>query len=495
MLLERIAAFVRGDSEEGFDELALALVRRQSSRRRATARLPIRRAWLALFLGCLLGASISFAGSVNCESWNGIVDRDITFESACVYRRQVTIAKSGVELDCNGGFIDGGRTRSGPALGRWDGEWLDGIVSGLRFEQLAEVTIRNCTVQNFYGRGINLAYVGRSYRDAGYGNSPRNVRIIDSTVWYNYRSGLYINAWSTGFVVHNSRFAYNGGVGIYLERESRLNTIRGSKIYQNSGDNPPWKQAAGHREGIAVDSSSFNGILDNEIYGNAGGGIKLYRNCGEDGGVTRIQGSHHNRIAGNTIKHHETDVGVHVASRQLAAEGETGVRHCSDTPVMVNGVERYRDHARDNVIAGNTFVNNRTSIKIDDDFNQVLNNSFTSIKSGNEGRKDIVYDVAVGNRFRQALDDPVRGILIEGNETRSVSSNRSGRTMVVLHGSEPFVEFKNNRTVLYQPRCSEARPARLFNPFYRTCRSVTDSCDLARLQNSGWWPASSGQCE
>ena len=455
-----------GPSVDTLVQIASVISNVEGSKREAVALAQIRtrRAWLAVFLGCLFGTSISYAQSVDCESWDGIVDQNVTFESACVYRRQVTIARSGVTLDCNGGFIDGGRARSGPALGRWDGEWLDGIVSGLRFEQLAEVTIRDCTVQNFYGRGINLAYVGRSYRDANYGNSPRNVRIIDSTVWYNYRSGLYINAWSTGFVVDNSRFAYNGGVGIYLERESRLNTIRGSKIYQNSGNYPPWKTRVGHREGIAVDSSSFNGILDNEICGNAGGGIKLYRNCGENGGVTRIQGSHHNRIAGNSIKHHERDVGIHVAARQLAAEGQTGIRNCSDPPVMVNGVERYRDHARDNVIEGNSFVNNKTSIKIDDDFNRVLNNRFTSIKSGNEGRKDILYDVAVGNRFLQALGDPVRGILIEGNETRSVSSNRSGRTMVVLHGSEPFVEFKNNRTILYPAALLGRSPGAAIQP-------------------------------
>ena len=222
---------------------------------------------LAIFVISSIGiSSMVSAEAIDCNQWNGVVDKNTTLKNGCKYYGAVTINKSHVTLDCNGAVIDGGRKME---------QVTDGITSALRFEKLQKVTIKNCIVQNFNGRGINLRYIGNSYLESSYSNSPENIIIDNVTVWHNYYSGIYINAFSQNVHIKNSKIAYNGGVGIYLERESRYNTIEKSEIYKNSGEYPIWKSTRGFREGIAIDASANNQIISNTISENAAGAKKV----------------------------------------------------------------------------------------------------------------------------------------------------------------------------------------------------------------------------
>ncbi|MDJ0765344.1 MAG: hypothetical protein QNJ97_20355 [Myxococcota bacterium] len=130
----------------------------------------------------LLPLSQSHAAVVDCESFDGIVDEDITFSSACTFHGQVKIAKSDVTLDCNGGTIDGRTADRTSLLQGGTGPKSYGIVvldpddldpgNNEIFPETNRVTIKNCTVQ-YFSKGIVLERQGPGIDD-GAGKHPRH---------------------------------------------------------------------------------------------------------------------------------------------------------------------------------------------------------------------------------------------------------------------------------------------------------------------------------
>ena len=184
-------------------------------------------------------------------------------------------------------------------------------------------------------------------------------------------------------------------------------------------------------------------------------------------------------------------VAIHIGARQLRALSNWG---CSDTPVEIKGVPYYRDFAKYNEIRDNTFINNITSIRVEDDGTMIKGNTFTSIKSGIDGKKDIIYDIYVANSRRNDIGEPIRDTIIENNTTRSVSVNSSGRTMIAEHGAERFTQFIDNTTRLYKPHCQTIPPLLMINLFSEQCTELTNSCTVLKYENNGWRAANRKQC-
>lgn len=370
-------------------------------------------------------------------------------------------------------------------------------VNGCRPDAPAveDVTIRNCTIRGFY-QGIRLDrqfpqdqpvppstdcttpderiyYTGyqkgknppytyaEEYeleRTQLYNRSPKRVRIVDSIVERNGHAGIYVIAYSQHFSIEGTTVRENGSVGIYLSHESRYTTIERSLIYRNGyGSNsalyrvprvtevePPG------REGISIDSSAHNTLSRNELYDNYKGGITLYKNCGEGDellkpATIRKMHSDYNRIVHNTIHTHvdrtqgnlTSGFGIWIAMRQGQEYSTTdgAFEHCRDPYVtMPDGKKRNHDYANFNTIAYNSFTNNWLSVRVSDDFNQIVGNQFYGLTT---------YDMYIGDTFRQQLEKPVFGTSVVKN--RSWTEIRSGgRSLMLVAGSGDDHFFEGN---------------------------------------------------
>lgn len=358
-----------------------------------------------------------------------------------------------------------------------------------------DVVIRNCTVRGFY-QGIRLEREFEQARDASgkcrrinerhyytgydpalagkysyaaeyalersqlYDRATKNVRIVNSTVERNGHAGIYVTGYSQFFSIEGTTIRNNGSVGIYLSHETRYNTVSRSRIVHNGwgsldalvGYNVPGRGAVARkeREGIAIDASAYNTLSHNQISDNYRAGIALYKNCGEghaadNPAVIRKQHSDYNRIVHNTIAGHvnrsggkgdRTGYGVWIAQRQgLPFDPKDGAsKHCRDPHVTTpNGEQRNYDYANFNAIAYNTFEDNWCSVRVEDDFNQIVGNEFLGTTK---------YDVYIGNEFRQSIGFPVRGTALVKNRSRSRTDNVSKRTIVPFAGSQERGAFR-----------------------------------------------------
>lgn len=234
--------------------------------------------WLLCF--CLLlawnASSARAQQEVACDSFDGLVDRDVRFKDGCTFHGQVRIAASDVTLDCAGGVIDGRRPDLGGLFTSSKAYEGYGVVvaSGDSatdpFPQVDRVTIKNCTVQ-YFSKGIVLerqvagratggglhprieepvwlyrervlgaeeeeAAVASDIQEARklmYGHAIKNLTIANTTVQYNFTVGIFIHAYSQFSRLDHVTVQHNGDVGIYLERESRYTTIVNSFVRNN----------------------------------------------------------------------------------------------------------------------------------------------------------------------------------------------------------------------------------------------------------------------
>lgn len=255
---------------------------------------------------------------------------------------------------------------------------------------------------------------------------PSNVTIENSFVHDNRRNGIFGSPYARGWIVRgDSRspgWAFgadmsvmgNGGVGIYIERETEGFVISSVYVIANgytSMNPPPYNSC---REGIAIDSSAWNVVEDSLIANNCRGGIYLYKNVGEAAippdsvpppqyGIPRRTRSDHNVLRRNTISGHHTcvgcdpaefsGVGIWVASRQgwtYSAALDALARGASDGNWYRNigGDTYFRDWAMWNEILDNEFSDNRISIYIADRETRVERNTFSA--PANSSMHDVV---------------------------------------------------------------------------------------------------------
>ncbi len=333
----------------------------------------------------------------------------------CTYTAGVTITASDVTLDCQGATI----------RGNGDGHGID--VQAPDTDPLHDVHIRNCRVENFLN-GIHVTRLGFTSLAAGveYVNGFSDISVTDSHITDNAGVGLYVDGYVAGVTIADNDIAGNGSSGVYLDTGSEDNVVQDNRIHDNGfvENGPEGSDAVfegihvrywgpGH-EGLSLDGSRFNRILDNEFWHNSAGSIFLYKNCGEyyitqaASWLPRRYGSDGNLIQGNRFTGGLD--GVWVGSRM----GENTLpMECSSPAYFEAPLQRVvLDEATDNTVRHNTFTDITYGVHVEDDRTTVVDNVFRGSDAGD-------YAVIVGTRLRTTvLDHPVTGTVVAGNQSR-----------------------------------------------------------------------------
>lgn len=314
---------------------------------------------LALAVLAMLATQSVVAGDEAACTLPKRLSGDIVLDAFCTYRQQFMLTASGTTLDCRGATIDG------------ENRLNVGITINSEGRPLSQVTVRNCVIRNFTGNAVRIAWSGEDIEKPTdpaerRRRTPRQVKLSNLEIFNSGRVGVYFDDFVSDSTLENSIIADSGGVGLYLEFDSRNNVISHNEFRHN-----------GHvmnREALAVDSSSRNTIVDNTFMDNRLGGIFLYKNCGEHvssgRSVSRTQHSEDNVIARNRFI--RENVGVWIASRQSRNLQRID---CSDRSMDGRG-QYFEDFANHNTVEQNLFCATRVGIRIEGDNNRIRENQF-----------------------------------------------------------------------------------------------------------------------
>jgi parallel beta-helix repeat protein len=351
-------------------------------------------------------------------------------DPSCTWTRGVEIVASNVVLDCQGAHIAAPDRRYGVH-----------IVAPTDVA-LANITVRNCHIEGFLNNvriereGFRELAEGQEYEHAFSG-----IVIEDSTILNSRGVGIFVDGYVTDVTLRRLHVEGAGSTGIYLEAGSKDNVVEDNEIVNNGySENGPsgqfftlagatfWFWGTG-REGLAIDGSRNNRVVNNVFRGNSAGGIFLYKNCGEfvnerpERWWHRRYGADGNTIEGNTFV--GEDNGVWIASRM----GENTLpMDCSDPEYLLGVV---LDYADDNVVRANVFENVTFGVRVEDDRAVVVDNEFTS---GDPAHQAIV----LGTRYRTtALGLPVDGTTITGNRA-SIAGNTNPYRWIHGHANTTF---------------------------------------------------------
>ena len=223
-------------------------------------------------------------------------------------------AASGVTLDCNGATLDGG------AHTQNDGRDMIEIKSVLiegKWSRPEDVTVRRCSIigsMRILGMGPNgeakairdSSRLDRRHVERVRAAAPTRIMLEGLTITATKRTPLYISPGVTHVTLISSELMGNAiRTAIYLDAETAFNIIKSNNIHVTVFD-----EVLGvfNRLGpqISVDASSFNKILNNHFAALEGGGIFLYRNCGE-GGTIRHGSPSDNQIFNNVFFYKKYD--------------------------------------------------------------------------------------------------------------------------------------------------------------------------------------------
>jgi parallel beta-helix repeat protein len=399
------------------------------------------------------------AGSqlIGCERAGERVQVTVTshLDPGCVYTAGFDIETSGVTLDCQGATI---RSTEG-AGGR-------GIQIHTPIDvPLTAVTVRNCHVEGFLN-SLRVTRDGFRTLPAGeeYENGTSQIVIERSTFTRSRGVGIFVDGYVEGVTIRASRVVGAGSSGIYLETGSRGSHVEGNSLYDNGfRENGPggqpftfngidlWFWGIG-REGISIDGSYGNTVLDNLFRGNSAGGLFLYKNCGEypdrPAYFERRYPSEHNLIEGNVFIGGTN--GVWVGSRM----GENTLpMECTDDAYIDEPLRRVvLDRANDNVVRGNVFGNVTYGIRVEDDGNVVEDNVFYGDVTG-------LHPIIVGTPLRTAvLGRPVARTTLVDNVSHIPGLADPFRWVT---GHVDTVEHGNVAKGAAAPLCEGVEPPRL----------------------------------
>lgn len=295
--------------------------------------------WAIVLMGCI--TSGVKAQDAACK--DGVPKKivgNVLLPSQCVFQQSLRISDGNTTLDCNGSkFIGNGINKIG-------------LLIDSRGEVLSNVTIKNCIFEGFESSGIRVSWEEVDSQKGDdkktiYQRTPKRIYIENVEVRNNGGVGIYIDDYVTEAVIKSSKVIGSGGAGIYLEHSSKNNKVIGNLISNNGFK----KDKKTRREGVAIDSSAHNEVTGNIFFGNAAGGVFLYKNCGENfrsgRQVIRWQHSNFNLIKKNIFV--DEEVGVWLASRQ---NKKLENWDCGD-PKNANG--NYDDFADNNTVEDNEF--------------------------------------------------------------------------------------------------------------------------------------------
>jgi len=331
-------------------------------------------------------------------------------DPSCTWTRGVEITASDVVLDCQGARIVTTDKRYGVH------------ITAPTDVALSNITVRNCYIEGF----LNNVHIERNgFRDlaagAEYDHAFSNIVVEDTVSMRSRGVGVYVDGYVTGVTLRRLHVKGAGSTGIYLEEGSKDNTVEDSDIVDNGySENGPsgqlfqigtsyvWFWGTG-REGLAIDGSRSNHILNNRFSGNSAGGIFLYKNCGEfvhqkpERWFFRRYGADGNTIEGNTFTGGEN--GIWIAARM----GENTLpMDCSDAQYAPG---YSLDYAADTAVHANTFQNVTYGVRVEDDGASVTDNQFTSDNAAHQA-------ILIGTQQRTAvLGLAVDRVTISGNRS------------------------------------------------------------------------------
>jgi parallel beta-helix repeat protein len=418
---------------------------------------------IAVALACVLAYRTALAVDpdsqpIGCDRADDRVRIEVSshLDPSCTWTRGVEIVASGVVLDCQGARIAAPDRRFGIA-----------ILSPIDVA-LSNVTVRNCHVEGF----LNNLHIEREgfmtlAEGVEYDHAWSNILIEDSTFLNSRGVGIFVDGYVTGVTLRNLHVEGSGSTGIYLEAGSKDNVVEGNTIVDNGyRENGPdgqlfdfagvdfWFWGTG-REGLAIDGSRNNRVVDNFFSGNSAGAIFLYKNCGEfvnvrpDDWWHRRYGADGNLIEGNTIVGERN--GVWIGSRM--SENVLPM-DCSD-PKYLPGISL--DRADDNVVRANVFQNVGYGVRVEDDGAVVADNEFAGDDPAQQA-------VVVGTQYRtSALGQPVDRATVTGNDA-TIAGNGNPYRWIHGHTNTTFATNRSHGRIV--GLCEGEQPWR--GPFVMT---------------------------
>ncbi|KQY13273.1 NosD domain-containing protein [Rhizobium sp. Root482] len=279
---------------------------------------------------------------------------------------------SGAVIDCQGATLDGspGTINSGKSslvlirsTKTRTGDW----------SVPTDITLRNCIVKgairlqglgtNGQAKAVKQSSYNRDHTGHAQASAPTRITLSGLTLIADGRIPLYLGPGVTGVTLRRSTIAgHSNGTALYLDAESARNTIIDNRFSVTTKS----------REQIAVDGSAYNVISGNRFDDPVGGGIFLYRNCGE-GGTIRHQAPQHNVISGNVFRYRAS----FFSQPAVWLNSRNGARfYCFRDPDYPFGSSASSlDFAKFNTVTGNRLIGGGPSlIRNDDDTNTVDDN-------------------------------------------------------------------------------------------------------------------------
>jgi parallel beta-helix repeat protein len=319
--------------------------------------------------------------------------------------------------------------------------------TGIRLDDLTNVTIENNYVHNHFLGGISLGGVTNatirnnetSYNRAGiqFDSNCINATVESNQIHDNsmagIRNGLSIMHSSGGvgrLIVRNNNNIYsNSGAGISIINAASTNTIQGNTIHNNiQGGIFIDRASAVTVEGNQIYSNGYGGIYDEgsdtlsvngtDIYDNHYGGIQIKYNTGT-GSITHNTISQNHRggigiktpctfeISENQINNNLRG-GIHTGDQSADGGGYTGapgsaVLTIKKNKVYSNGQSGYGGgidvrHAGGTIYNNLVYGNQRSGIRFGDNITEIVNN--TVVSNGTNATlpgAGIVYDDLAGD--------------------------------------------------------------------------------------------------
>lgn len=274
-------------------------------------------------------------------------------------------AASHLEIDCRQALLDGGK-----GTVNFQRDMIEirsrraGPVSDPSWERPEHIRIKNCRVRGSIRiRGMTRAdgVLRDSSRRPGHvarvrAAAPRDIDLRGLRIEAVGRVALYA-APGVGRVTlaHSVLTGTSRSVGIYLDAESYGHVIRRNHLAVRNHRPYLGGLVARRREEIAVDGASGNRIEENVFARLEGGGIYLYRNCGENG-VLRHTPPVSNSITNNRFYFTgaQSKPAIYLGSRHNSLRD--GRVYCwLDRGYPWGSSRSNRSYARDNVVEGNRF--------------------------------------------------------------------------------------------------------------------------------------------
>ncbi len=309
--------------------------------------------------GCLSAAELMASGAFDAKTGLPCILATSLGESSCVVADadvllcsqggaidvQFELTHSGVVVDCNGQRISHSENQRARSAFRTPYEY-----------SVSDIEIRSCLVEYTERYGVDLKRLFRGEDVEGPMLGHESIVIRDTEIFHSSRVGIYVGQNSRDVRIENVRIR-EAFSGIYLEAGSRRTHVFNSVVLDSY-----------ERAGIHIDSSTDNIVEASHFSGNQGGGIRMYKNCGEVHGqvcpIRRTSGASNNLITGNQF--YGGDVSVAYRQHKLY-----GPDHCAGISVL----GYWRDQATDNTIVDNLFMGG-ANLHLRDGGNLVANNEF-----------------------------------------------------------------------------------------------------------------------